>query len=270
MRSRRWISWFLVIVTCVAAGCTVGPATTEPLPPDETLTPDEVPLPGPEVAAKFIGTYDSLQDFSATVTTVSERGTLHEEVWFTKPDRFRVKYLEGYPNNPEHHPSKEGDIVVFDGETQWHYVNATGEVLYVSARMRNYTFSEEYATGAFDALGLIRNLLAGHECSLFGVQTEEGKTIYNLEIANTTRIAETPDRQWYPVYAVHVGIEKDSWILRRADFFNAKGEALLTVEYRNVTWNTGTPDSMFQYSPPEGVVVEPMRTVAITPPYTGP
>lgn len=269
MQSRQWISWFLAIAACVAAGCTVSPVTTESLPPDETLMPDEVPPPGPEVAAKFIGVYDSLQDFSAIVTTVSERGTFREEVWFKKPDRFRVNYLDEHPTDPGR-PTRAGDLVVFDGETQWHYVNATGSVLYVSARARNYTFGEEYTTGVFDVLGLIRNLLADHTCSLSGVQTEDGKTIYVLEVADTTRIAETPDRQWYPVYAVHAGIEKDSWILRRADFFNAKGKALLTVEYRNVTWNTGIPDSMFQYSPPEGAAVEPMRTVAITPPYIGP
>ncbi|WP_214020343.1 outer membrane lipoprotein carrier protein LolA [Methanoculleus sp.] len=269
MRLRRWISWFLVVAACVAAGCTVGPATTAPLPPNETLTPEEVPPPGPEVVARFIETYDSLQDFSATVTTVSERGTFREEVWFKKPDRFRVNYLDEHPTDPGH-PAKTGDLVVFDGETQWHYVNTTGNVLYISARARNYTFGEEYAMGAFDALGLIRNLLASHECLLSEVRTEDGETIYTLEIANTTQIAETPDRRWYPVYAVHAGIEKDSWILRRADFFNAKGKALLTVEYRNVTWNTGIPDSMFQYSPPEGAAVKPMRTVAITPPYTGP
>lgn len=269
MQSRRWIPWVLIMTVCVTAGCTVGPATPEPLPPDGVLPPEEVLPPGPEVAAKFTETYDSLQDFSATVTSVSDRGTFCEVVWFKMPDRFRINYLAEHPTDPGR-PTRAGDLVVFDGETQWHYVNATDEVLYVSARMRNYTFGDEYATGAFDALGLIRNLLADHECSLSGVQTEDGKTIYVLEVANTTRIAETPDQQWYPVYAVHAGIEKDSWILRRADFFNAKGKALLTVEYRNVTWNTGIPDSMFQYSPPEGVAVEPMRTVAITPPYTGP
>lgn len=270
MQSRRWIPWVLIMAVCVTAGCSIIPATPEPLPPDEVLPPEEALPPGPEVAAKFAETYDSLQDFSATVTTVSDRGTFCELVWFKKPDRFRVNYLEGHPNNPEHHPAKEGDLVVFDGETQWHYVNATGEVLYVSARMRNYTFSEEYATGAFDALGLIRNLLADHECSLSGVRTEDGKVIYVLEVANTTRIADTPDPRRYPVYAVNAGVEKDSWILRRADFFNARGETVLIVEYHNVTWNTGIPESLFQYSPLEEAIVKPMRTVAITPPYTGP
>jgi len=269
MQPRRWFPWVLVMAVCVTAGCSVIPATPEPLPPDGVLPPEEALPPGPEIAAKFVETYDSLQDFSAMVTTVSERGTFREVVWFKRPDRFRVSYLDEHPVDPEH-PTKEGDLVVFDGETQWHYVNATDEVLYVSAWARNYTFGEEYAMGAFDTLGQVRNLLADHECSLSGVQTEDGKTIYVLEVANTTRIAETPDRQWYPVYAVYAGIEKDSWILRRADFFNAKGRALLTVEYRNVTWNTGIPDSPFQYSPPEEAVIKPMRTVAITSPYTGP
>lgn len=268
MQSRRWIPWLLVVAVCVTAGCSVSPVTPEPLPPDESLTPDEVPPPGPEVAAKFIETYDSLQDFSATVTTVSERGIFREEVWFKEPDRFRVNYLE-HPGSVEGLPPKTGDLVVFDGETQWHHANATGNVLYVSARARNYTFSEEYTTGALDVLGLVRNLLAGYECSLSGVQTEDGKTIYTLEIVNLTRITDTPGLWRYPIYAVHAGIEEESWTLRRAEFFNASGGKVLTVEYRNVTRNIGVPDSMFQYSPPEGAIVEPMRTLAITPPYIG-
>ncbi|MCK8518669.1 LolA family protein [Methanoculleus sp. 7T] len=97
------------------------------------------PPPAPEVAVKFVETYDSRQDFSATVTIISDRGTLLQEVWFKKPNRFRVHYLDERSTDSGR-PTKTGDLVVFDGETQWHYVNATGNVLYASAQSLNYTF----------------------------------------------------------------------------------------------------------------------------------
>jgi outer membrane lipoprotein-sorting protein len=256
MLSRRWTLPVLIIAFCVTAGC----STTPDMP--ITQVPEESYLSGPEVAAKFVETYDSMRDLSATINTTSEHEESNESVMFKNPDKYRICYLEHHTKGY----TKKGDLVVVDGKTQWHYINATGDVRYISAKDRQYAFPEEYATGMIDFLTTLRNICAAQECSLAGVRTENVTNVYSLEITNTTQMAYTPYPREFPIYTVHVDIEEDVWMPRRAEVFNSRGTVLMTVEYRNFTLNQGIPDAAFTFTPPEGSVVEPMRTVAITPP----
>ncbi|MEA2033912.1 MAG: hypothetical protein U9N40_00225 [Euryarchaeota archaeon] len=259
MRALSVLLVLLLIVILLTAGCSVHQDAKDFQTPEETL------LSGHEIAGRVVETYDSMQDFSATVTLISEYGKERERILYQPPDKYRVEYLE-YRNERLEFPEKKGDLVVFDSETKWHSVNSTNEVLWVSAGYVNFTFPEEYSTAAIDYLELLIDIFADYGWTLTETSSENGKTLYIIEITNATRIADTPDPMHYPVYSVRARIEKDLWIITKAEFFNESGNRLLTVEYSDVVINGGIPESVFVFHPPKEAVIKPMETVLITPP----
>ncbi len=248
MKSSLWIAPVVLIALLLTAGCSTDQNAAELRPPEETL------LSGPEIAGRAVEAYDPLEDFSATVTLMWESATERERIVYQPPDRYRVEYL------------KRGDIVVFDGEKEWHLVNATNEVLWVSADYVNFTFPEDHSTGAIDYLELLLDMLANNEWTLNGTSSVNGTTLYIIENKSATRIADAPNPAPYAIYSVRVWIEDGSWTIRRAESFSRRGYPVLAAEYSDIVINGGVPENAFVFHPPEGAVVQPMRTVCITPP----
>jgi len=247
----KWIAYIIILTLIFTSGCSDKQYF------GSLQSPEETSLSAPLITEQVLEIYEPLLNFNAMVTLKNEFGKINEQVFY-QPPKYRIEYLS---------PSeKNGDIVVFDGDIKWHYVNATNEALWISAEYENFTFPEEYSAVAIDYLELIIGMLTDYEWISNGTSSENGDIFYIIEYTDLTPVTDAPYPVSYPIYSVRLWIEKDTWIIKKAESFSKSGKIILSADYSDVVINDEIQKETFVFHTPKGADIKPMGTVAITPP----
>jgi len=178
-----------------------------------------------EIAKKVEEKYNAVKDMKGEVVITTEiNGTRRVEVIkfaMKKPDKFW----------------QEGDnyTIVSNGKTMWIYDKRRNEVVKVNLPEKR---------PKFDYGEIIKDLLKRNEVKLLGSDEMAGRDCYVIEVIPKNKTFYVRQKLW---------IDKEFWYPLKIEI--NYGEFNSTIEYRNVTFNTGIPDEFFEFKPPKGVKV---------------
>jgi len=189
-----------------------------------------------QIAARMEAKQESIKDFSATMVMTSFAGeteTTHAKIMTKMPDKTRSEFIE---------PAEfAGTLAVRNGSTMWMYDPAKNQVTKMELP-EDEPFEMDYTE-------LVRDLMDENDISYKGTENVGGRSTYVIEAtpkdeANRKFISKT--RVW---------IDRENWMLLGTEMYDADGNPMVKVEYRDITFNTGIPDSEFIFEVPEGAEV---------------
>ena len=190
-----------------------------------------------EIASMMEAKQAEITDFSATVIKTSSYGgeaTMERATMVTKPpDKSRTEYIE---------PAElAGAVVVTNGSTMWTYDPAKNQVTKM-ALPEDIPFENDYAL-------IVKSILYETDISLEGIENIDSRSTYLLNV--------TPkDGFEIGVFArMRVWVDRENWMVLGIAWFDKDDNLIMKVEYRNITLNTGIPDSEFILEVPAGAEV---------------
>ena len=193
-----------------------------------------------QIADRMNAKQESIKDFSARmVMTLSFGGetTTTQVLMMTKhPDKSRFEYIE---------PAElAGMVMVTNGSMMWMYDPAKNQVTKMELR--------ETECGPFDMdyTEIIRNLLNETDLSYKGTESVNGRGAYVLNITPRDETELVQD-----ITNIRAWVDCENWMLLGMEMYDPDGNLAVKAEYRDVTFNTGIPDSEFVLRVPEDAVV---------------
>jgi outer membrane lipoprotein-sorting protein len=194
-----------------------------------------------EIASMMEAKQAEIKDFSATVVTTISVGGEDTTTWATimtkPPDKSRTEYIE---------PAEvAGMVEVTNGSTVWTYDSAKNLVTKMELPDREGIPHEMDYTGT----GIIRGLLDETDISLEGIENIDSRSTYLLD-------ATPKDGVEIGIFArMRVWVDRENWMVLGIACFDKDDNLIMKVEYRDITFNTGIPDSEFVFEAPVGAEV---------------
>jgi outer membrane lipoprotein-sorting protein len=190
-----------------------------------------------EIASMMEAKQESIEDFSATMVMTSSFGgedmTMRATMVTKPPDKNRIEYTE---------PAElAGMVMVTNGSTMWTYDPAKNQVTKMAL--------PEDMPSEMDYTELVKNLLDENDIAIEGIEDVGSRSAYVIdatpkdggEIGIITRM-----RVW---------VDRENWMLIGIEVYDKDDNLISKVEYRDITFNTGIPDSEFIFETPEGATV---------------
>ena len=210
----------MVLVVVLIAGCT------------EQMSADQI-------AARMKAQQESIEDFSATMVTTSSFGgeneTMQAKIMTKVPDKTRFEYIE---------PAElAGMVMVTNGSTMWMYDPVKNQVTKMALPER------EDAPFDMDYTELIKDLMDENDISYKGTENVGGRSTYVIEATPK----DESKRKF--ISKTRVWVDRENWMLLGTEMYDKGGDPMVKVQYRDVTFNTGIPDSEFIFEVPEGAEV---------------
>ena len=191
-----------------------------------------------QIAARMEAKQESIKDFSATMVMTSFAGeteTTRAKIMTKMPDKTRSEIIE---------PAEfAGTLTVRNGSTMWMYDPAKNQVTKMELPdMGDEPFEMDYTS-------IVKDLMDENDISYKGTENVGGRSTYVIEAtpkdeANRKFISKTC-----------VWVDRENWMLLGTEMYDADGNPMVKVEYRDITFNTGVPDSEFIFEVPEGAAV---------------
>ncbi|ADC64510.1 conserved hypothetical protein [Ferroglobus placidus DSM 10642] len=179
-----------------------------------------------EIAKKLEEKYDSVNDFKGKIsyTMIGESGniTMEYEYVFKKPNKIWMRN------------EKAGTLIVSNGEKMWIYDEKKNEVFVMN--VSKMPVNPDYGK-------LVKEMLEMYEVKLLGVERVAERECYVIELKskemNQSAKMWVDKEFWYPLR-----IESESYGIK------------IITEYKNVEFNTGVSDELFEFKIPEGAKVK--------------
>ena len=190
-----------------------------------------------QIAAKMTAQQESIEDFSATMVMTSSFGgetdTTQMKIMTKMPDKTRSEIIE---------PAElAGTLTVRNGNTMWMYDPAKNQVT-------KMTLPEDEAF-EMDYTKIIKDLMDENDISFKGAENLDGRSTYVIEATPK----DESKREF--ISKICVWVDRENWMLLGTEMYDADGNPMVKVEYRDITFNTGIPDSEFIFEVPEGAEV---------------
>lgn len=190
-----------------------------------------------QIAAKMMASQENIEDFSATVVRISpvdgENTTVRAKTMFKPPDKERNEYIA---------PAEiAGSVIVRNGSTVWRYNPAKNRVTKMT-RPENESSESDYTKHTKD-------FVERNDISYKGTGNSDGRSAYVIEV--TPKDEEV--RRF--ISKSYFWVDRETWMKIGMEIFDTNGNFIARVEYRDVTFNTGIPDSEFIFEVPEGAEV---------------
>jgi len=193
-----------------------------------------------EIASMMEAKQESIEDISARMVVTSSFGgettTMRALMMAKPPDKSRFEYIE---------PAElAGTVKVRNGSTILTYDPAENLVTKMELR------EAECEPFDMDYTEVIRSLLNETDISYEGTESVNGRSAYVLNITpgdeneRVHNIANT--RAW---------VDCENWTLLEMEVYDQDGNLAVKTEYRDITFNTGIPDSEFIFEVSEDTVV---------------
>jgi len=189
-----------------------------------------------QIAARMEAKQESIKDFSATMVMTlfaGETETTRAKIMTKVPDKTRSEIIE-----PVEHA---GTLTVRNGSTMWMYDPAKNQVTKM-ALLEDEPFEMDYTE-------LVRDLMDENDISYKGTENVGGRSTYVIEATPK----DESDREL--ISKTRVWVDRENWMLLGTEMYDADGNPMVKVEYRDITFNTGIPDSEFIFEVPEGAEV---------------
>ncbi|HWJ03686.1 MAG TPA: sigma-70 family RNA polymerase sigma factor, partial [Verrucomicrobiae bacterium] len=206
----------------------------------------KISLSAGQVAEKMAEVYDALQDYSQTIeeTFISDNRaqTLAVRTWFKKPNWQKVE---------AEHPQL-GKMVNITKDNE---LLSYQDKLPKAVRSK---VSEDFLNAAGQDFRLtLREITTNHTTVLLGSESIEGRNCYHLKL---TQAAPGDAGK----VTTHIWIDKATWMPLLTEQYNSKGDLTQRKAVRNLSINTGLPDSLFEL--PAGIEIEELCNQEITAP----
>ena len=190
-----------------------------------------------EIASMMEAKQAEITDFSATMVMTSSYGgegmTMQATMVTIPPDKSRVEYIE---------PAElAGTVMVTNGSTMWTYDPAKNQVTKMAL--------PEDMPSEMDYTQIVKGILDGNDISLEGIEDVGGRSTYVIEATPKNE----SDREF--ISRTRVWVDRENWMLLGTEMYDADGNPMVKVEYRDITFNTGIQDSEFIFEAPAGVEV---------------
>jgi outer membrane lipoprotein-sorting protein len=190
-----------------------------------------------QIAARMEAQQESIKDFSATMVMTSSFGGETEitrlKIMTKTPDKTRSEIIE-----PVEHA---GTLTVRNGSTMWMYDPAKNQVTKMTLP-EDEPFDMDYTK-------IIRDLMDENDISYKGTENLGGRRTYVIEATPK----DEADRKF--ISRTRVWVDRENWMLLGTEMYDQDGNPMVKVQYRDVTFNTGIPDSEFIFEVLEGVEV---------------
>ncbi|MGB9929233.1 MAG: LolA family protein [Methanosarcina sp.] len=196
-------------------------------------------LSAEEIAAQMLDKENSTQDYSYTMHMTSYIGEKTQEIeyktMFKKPNMIKSTATE---------PGKQNQTVsVSNGKFLWIYVPDTNTVTKITLSKVSEPTRNDYAD-------IINEFLNGTDITLLGVESIDGRATYLLE----TTPKET-DGDHKLIHKTKIWVDQETWMPIRYGVYNGNGNLTMKLEIRDLTVNTGIPDSEFEFEVPAGAKI---------------
>ena len=190
-----------------------------------------------QIAARMEAKQESIKDFSATMVMTSSFGgeteTSQMKIMTKTPDKTRSEIIEPV--------ELAGTLTVRNGNTMWMYDPAKNQVT-------KMTLPEDEAF-EMDYTKIIKDLMDENDISYKGTENLDGRSTYVIEATPK----DESKREF--ISKTRVWVDRENWMLLGTEMYDADGNPMVKVEYRDITFNTGIPDSEFIFEVPEGAEV---------------
>lgn len=206
-----------------------------------------VEMSADQIASEMQKKYESIKDYKGTlVFSSSFEGESREtemDFMYLMPDKSWTKITKG---------ENAGDIFVSNGTTMWLYNSTANEVTIMElpkTKMDN--------PGQADYGNLVKDMLKRNEVKMSGSEKIGDRDTFILEL--------TPKNLTNATFFLNqkLWVDRETWMPLRVETFDKDGKKIMAMEYRNVEFNTGIPESEFEFKIPQGARV---TTKKITPP----
>jgi len=210
----------LVLAAVLISGCT------------EQMSADQI-------ASQMQAKQESIGDFSATMVMTSsfagETETTRATIMTKMPDKTRSEFIE---------PAEfAGTVMVRNGSTMWMYDPVKNQVTKMELPdMGDEPFEMDYTS-------IVKDLMDENDISYKGTENVGGRSAYVIEATPK----DESKRKF--ISKTCVWIDRENWMMIGTEMYDADGNPMVKVEYRDITFNTGIPDSEFIFEVPEGAEV---------------
>ncbi len=192
----------------------------------------KISLSSAEIAAKMGEVYAEIRDYShITEQTLISGGspqTLVHQTWFKKPDLLRSE---------AQHPLLGSFIAIVRGQDA---VLMAGNN---AKPQRTRVEAEMLKSMGVDFGATLRALSTGHSTRLLGTEYVEGRNSYHLLLLQAAPGAAEGQ------VSTHIWLDKLTWMPLLTEEYNSEGVLVSRKVVRNLTLNTGLPDSLFEFPP---------------------
>ena len=137
----------------------------------------------------------------------------------------------------------ENNTIVSNGTVMWIYDKKRNEVIKINLPKEK---------PKFDYGELIKDLMKKNKVKLLGSEKVSGRGCYVIKAIPKNKTFYVEQKLW---------IDKEYWCPLKIEINYGKFNS--TIEYKDVKFNTGIPDSLFEFKPPKGAKVVEQE---ITPP----
>ena len=190
-----------------------------------------------QIAARMEAKQESIEDFSATMVMTSSFGgeteTTRAKIMTKMPDKTRSEFIE---------PAEfAGTLTDRNGSTMWMYDPVKNQVTKMTLP-EDESFEMDYTE-------LVRDLMDENDISYKGTENVGGRSAYVIEATPK----DEADRKF--ISKTRVWVDRENWMLLGTEMYDADGNPMVKVEYRDITFNTGVLDSEFIFEVPEGAEV---------------
>ncbi|GAB6286261.1 MAG: hypothetical protein STSR0009_24620 [Methanoregula sp.] len=194
-------------------------------------------LTAQDIAGKFVHQQDTLQDFSATVdmTMISYPNADRFQMLKKNPYNYRIEFLASGSE-------ATGTLIVTNGSVIWWY-----SPLQKNVRITTHFDPNETYLTRNDYQKIVKDLFEQHPRAFNLSGIDEGNNSYIIVFSAHPEdpFTNLPNN----FQNARVSIDADTWIAKRIELYNAEWPLPMSVEYRNVSINSGIPDNTFVFDP---------------------
>lgn len=195
-----------------------------------------------QIAEQMKAKQDSIKDYSATMVVTSSFGgkdeTAKAKIMNKMPDKSRIENLE---------PAEmAGQVMVNDGNTIWTYDPKKNEVTKMDMPKRDVP--EINRTSDQDYTKSIKEILNQADISYQGTEKLDERSVYFIKVSPKN------GSTWMGM-RFSMWVDSETWMPLKMETFDKNDKLLTSIEYRDIKFNTGIPDSEFEFKVPEGAKV---------------
>lgn len=189
-----------------------------------------------EIVQKMKEKQGSIKDFSATMSFTATFGgqtmTAKAKILNKMPDKIRIEYIE-----PE---LMAGSLMVSDGTTFWTYDPKTKTAIKLPVQKAETDLKMNYVKS-------VQEFLNETEITYLGTETLDGRKVY--------RISASPKNGNAPEMHSGMLVDSETWMPLKIELYDKNDTPVISVEYSDVNFNSGIPDSQFVFNAPQGTTI---------------
>jgi len=212
--------FFLIVICVTIPGCTTGPETN-PRPVDLQTT--------------FLTNAEKIQDYRSEYHMIKPDGRVRYE--WKAPGSIRMEFIEsGSP------PSG----------TQY-FVNRTMAIDYNPVEKKYQIHPDRKFLNGYDYQDMVQRIIKSGNYTVIGTMTENGRTLYGIEIVTEPWSAEYSG---YVTSRIQAWVDPGTGLAWNISTYYPSDKVSRIIRYDTIEVNTGIPDSHFIFSVPQETEVQ--------------